>query len=260
MQELTAEAIQRLYWACRTRQGFPGDPPDESTGEVTTTAILKGLGLMEPEMGESASRNDLQQNAQASKNIQQRSESEPEVRTVKEKTVVKSSLPLSVPKLDTARMGDSHNSPTWASLVESQTPSDNNSGMTSQSTFSEQLSEQPTPSQLAMQEQFMSACALSLPPGARAEQFESTNQDGHFETYLDSDNILDKSSCTETIEFHSLLSLCQPSDPRDMLAMLPLGPTPHTQPHGSLGGILSDGFLSPWPGTLAAAYYPVTTG
>jgi hypothetical protein len=35
------EAIQRLYSACRTKSGFPGKIPDESTGTITTTAILK---------------------------------------------------------------------------------------------------------------------------------------------------------------------------------------------------------------------------
>lgn len=39
------EALQRLYWACRTHGDFPGRIPDESTGVVTTHAILKALDL-----------------------------------------------------------------------------------------------------------------------------------------------------------------------------------------------------------------------
>jgi len=47
MREVTDIALQRLYWACRTKSDFPGEIPDESTGTVTTEAILKGLGLIE---------------------------------------------------------------------------------------------------------------------------------------------------------------------------------------------------------------------
>jgi hypothetical protein len=47
MREVTKEAIQRLYWACRRKEDFPGDIPDESTGEITTDSILRGLGLID---------------------------------------------------------------------------------------------------------------------------------------------------------------------------------------------------------------------
>ena len=49
MREVTDCALQRLYWACRQGSGFPGKIPDESTGNVTSTDILKALGLIEPE-------------------------------------------------------------------------------------------------------------------------------------------------------------------------------------------------------------------
>lgn len=42
------KALQQLYWACRQKSEFPGEVPDESTGAVTTDAILEGLGLMRP--------------------------------------------------------------------------------------------------------------------------------------------------------------------------------------------------------------------
>lgn len=48
MRDVFDEAIQLLYWACRERRGFPGDILDESPGKVTTDAILRGLGLIEP--------------------------------------------------------------------------------------------------------------------------------------------------------------------------------------------------------------------
>lgn len=48
MQQVMDEALQQLYWACRRKFGFPGEIPDESTGVITTDAILKGLGFMVP--------------------------------------------------------------------------------------------------------------------------------------------------------------------------------------------------------------------
>lgn len=48
MQDVMDEALQRLYWACREGRGFPGLIPDESSGRVSTDAILRGLGLNPP--------------------------------------------------------------------------------------------------------------------------------------------------------------------------------------------------------------------
>ncbi|ETI22956.1 hypothetical protein G647_04751 [Cladophialophora carrionii CBS 160.54] len=48
MQDIIDEALQRLYWACREGTGFPGVVPDESSGRVSTDAILRGLGLSPP--------------------------------------------------------------------------------------------------------------------------------------------------------------------------------------------------------------------
>ncbi|KIW71688.1 hypothetical protein, variant 3 [Phialophora macrospora] len=50
MQDIIDEALQRLYWACRERTGFPGLIPDESSGRVSTDAILRGLGLSPPQV------------------------------------------------------------------------------------------------------------------------------------------------------------------------------------------------------------------
>lgn len=48
MREVMEEAIQRLYWACRQGSGFPGDIPEESAGSLTTDTILRGLSLIDP--------------------------------------------------------------------------------------------------------------------------------------------------------------------------------------------------------------------
>ncbi len=48
MQDVIDEAFQMLYWACRDNSGFPGSVPDESSGRVSTDAILRGLGLNPP--------------------------------------------------------------------------------------------------------------------------------------------------------------------------------------------------------------------
>jgi hypothetical protein len=47
MREVTDKAIQQLYWACRHKKDFPGQVPDESGGLVSTTDVLKGLGLLD---------------------------------------------------------------------------------------------------------------------------------------------------------------------------------------------------------------------
>jgi hypothetical protein len=46
IREATDEALQRLYWTCRRKEGFLGDIPNESMDEVTTDAIQRGLGLI----------------------------------------------------------------------------------------------------------------------------------------------------------------------------------------------------------------------
>ena len=47
-REVMDQAVQTLYWACRQNRGFPGTIPDESSGSVSTDAILRGLGLTPP--------------------------------------------------------------------------------------------------------------------------------------------------------------------------------------------------------------------
>jgi hypothetical protein len=50
MREVTDTALLRLYWACRSRSGFPGHPLDESKGNPSTTAILDAMGLTAPSL------------------------------------------------------------------------------------------------------------------------------------------------------------------------------------------------------------------
>jgi len=50
MREVTDEALQRLYWACRSRSGFPGAPLDDSNGIPSTAAIIDALGLTRPSL------------------------------------------------------------------------------------------------------------------------------------------------------------------------------------------------------------------
>lgn len=52
MRDVTDEALQRLYWACRRHEDFPGPLPDESRGNVTTYDILVGLGLVRQDLRE----------------------------------------------------------------------------------------------------------------------------------------------------------------------------------------------------------------
>src|SRR3954462_14488198 len=59
MREVTDEALQRLYRACRSNSGFPGDIPDESQGPPSTTTILDALGLMQPSLEHTGSTENL---------------------------------------------------------------------------------------------------------------------------------------------------------------------------------------------------------
>jgi hypothetical protein len=60
MREVTDEALQRLYRACRSKSGFPGDIPDESQGPPSTTEILDALGLVRPSLAGMGSIENLQ--------------------------------------------------------------------------------------------------------------------------------------------------------------------------------------------------------
>ncbi|KAL2404829.1 hypothetical protein ABEF93_007827 [Exophiala dermatitidis] len=64
MQSVTEEALQRLYWASRRRTGFPGTVCDESKGYVTTDEILRGLGLVVPDLDEPLSSQAARKPAQ----------------------------------------------------------------------------------------------------------------------------------------------------------------------------------------------------
>lgn len=63
---MTDEALQRLYWACRSHSGFPGDTPDESNGPPSTAAILDALGLETPSLEELGCPENLQKHSNPS--------------------------------------------------------------------------------------------------------------------------------------------------------------------------------------------------
>jgi len=50
MGDMTDIAIQKLYWACRKGTGFPGVIPNESATTITTSDILKAMGLVKPNL------------------------------------------------------------------------------------------------------------------------------------------------------------------------------------------------------------------
>jgi hypothetical protein len=66
MCEATEEGLQRLYWACRSNSGFPGDVLDESQGSPSTAAILNALGLMTPSLEDTGQSEDIQRPAKVS--------------------------------------------------------------------------------------------------------------------------------------------------------------------------------------------------
>ncbi|KAK5044394.1 hypothetical protein LTR84_011305 [Exophiala bonariae] len=66
MREVTDEALQRLYRACRSKSGFPGDIPAESQGPPSTTEIFDAVGLMRPLLADMGSIEDFQKSVSTS--------------------------------------------------------------------------------------------------------------------------------------------------------------------------------------------------
>ena len=61
LHEIEHEALQRMYGACRKGRDFPGTLPDETSGGVTTHAILQGLRLIGADDDESVFQDILKE-------------------------------------------------------------------------------------------------------------------------------------------------------------------------------------------------------
>lgn len=231
------EALQRLYWACRTNSDFPGKVPDESTGVVTTEAILKGLDLeptienpdrppglrQQPPPSYNGSSNNSQHPATISLDDADSSGSQTPVTTPPllygwQSSFTTTSVPLTASHI---QMHDSYTTRPVPGALPPQRPTGRRSSM---------------PMQIRPNSTLASAAGLSS-----------------VEVPLDVHAFLDESPCTFPAEMR-LLSSSREVFPGDLLPidqMALMSPPRDIPPMPATG---TDAFLYPWPGTLAAAY------
>jgi hypothetical protein len=252
MREATDRALQRLYWACRKGIGFPGQIPDESKDVVTTMDILKGLSLIDPEFEAFELPNDVECAKSESKGA---ADTDRPIRAVEphRQEALDSQTPS--PSCSTSGLplptGRDPSPFRQDSSPESSQRYDKVNTKQQFATFSPQRRLVPRGGRMKNVGAPLCWAPNPVDAGARniAEQHGAD---------VDVEAFFDMSFCTP----HSADSQSQlHSDHTGRLnvhrMMAPQIPPGHSlQPPTAL---ISDGFLSPWPGSLAAAYQAVTT-
>jgi len=242
MREVTDEALQRLYWACRSRSGFPGEPLDESNGNPSTTEILDALGLMRPSLEDLGGPETLLQHVNSS-----------------DISAARPSQHARSPSSATSHSQDDYlPSPTQSSFSMSPVHS-LNSGPAPITTNS--ASTIPaTPPEMDMSEQFQYAAS------AHSSSHRSSTSNGEIYTNLDNsanmnfdlDTYLDTSSCTIPPNVTHPNQNMHNSSTYDMSAMMDRSGAVCPRDRASLPAIpFLDSYLTPWPGSLAATYNTV---
>ncbi|KIW68945.1 hypothetical protein PV04_04856 [Phialophora macrospora] len=246
MREVTDTALQRLYWACRRKTGFPGRIPDESTGVVSTTDILKGLGLINPEFDEF----DLPK------------EIEPTVRPGDCSDRVQRSLLLIKPR--------GHDDSNDSQSVASADPTSSSPpvlGMQAHPTDIQATKSLPARpyGEIDTKDQFLAYSPAVKPVVRRDDNIKSSSR--HTPFFHQADHLAD----SQQIDVDAFLdvSFCAPatSAPQSVYNGYRSAPSrttptaashlPDEQAHPSPPDLIYDGFLSPWPGSLAAAHRSV---
>lgn len=163
------------------------------------------------------------------------------------------------PRIEENQSGSNQPPPVQASFGGSQLPFDGSSTITSQLA-------PPTPSEMDMSHSYTSQRG-QYHPNKVAEQAKRRVQrakhhanENAVKTYLDLDTLLDASFCTGSMDSQTLLSFFQPGPLGDTPAMNLERQSPTQHADHYLGATMGDDFLSPWRGTLAAAYQASATG
>jgi len=243
MREVTDKALQRLYWACREGTGFPGDIPDQSTNIVSTTAILKGLGLIKPDFDEFELPKDSDQPVSL---IDGPTGSEHHPRSTK---------PGGSEELDDHQSIMSLHSTISSPHISSEhaiTTSSHRS-MSRVTTSNEEID---------MKEQFVAFSPSSKPirPGRSiSNPFFHTAETITEPQHTDIDAYLDTSFCSppstapqSSFDNTYQQSMPFPNVPPIAAIQLSLGPSQQSPP-----ALIRDSFLSPWPGYLSVAHQAV---
>jgi hypothetical protein len=243
MREVMDEALQQLYWACRHKSGFPGEVPDESTGVVTTDAILNGLGLTTPDPEDPTSPVPRTLHKSSTENDDRHEKRQLLITLPAESDFAQdeySAIPQ--PSMTVSPATYARQIPTASPSLHSPTSSEThlNLRMDAQPQHMHQL---PQTSRYKLHDRLKLQSATKAPdPGFNAE------------SYLDVDAFLDTSSC-------AFPSTVQPADnfgeALQWEARLQQAPKSYLPEQQAGEGPVSDGYLAPWPGSLAAAYQSV---
>ncbi|KAK5049560.1 hypothetical protein LTR84_004489 [Exophiala bonariae] len=249
MREVTDEALQRLYWACRSRSGFPGNPLDESNGPPSTTAIIDALGLMRPSLedpgGVENGRTGVNSHGNSS------------VRPPQDATS---------PASATSPTQDEYlPSPTQSSFsMASMRSPESGAIITATTTTNNRISTIPaTPPEMDMSEQFLYAASehLSSRSNSTSGAPIMTHMENSSSMNFDLDAYLDTSACTIPPNLPQLIHNMHDPGQYDMLAMMERPTGVYPRHRSSLPALpLIDRYLSPWPGSLAETYNTNTGG
>jgi len=236
MRDVMDEALQRLYWACRQKANFPGDVPDESNGIVTTDDILTGLHLSGPAL------NGARQTGQATGNHEHDDAYHEAIALMAEPESPRSNNPTSSSQSSLASPSTYSQRLVASPSLKSQSENEPN--------FNMHMKMHPQTVQLSSQVPARGSIHKFARPDAGTESSAHRNHAG--DQYLDVDAFLDTSSCAVPAEF-------KPSDDFATAMLWDSGSTrsPHFFDQQSLAGAVGDSYLSPWPGSLAAAYQSV---
>jgi len=239
MREVTDQAIRRLYRACRSRSGFPGELLDESNGTPSTTAILDALGLVRPLQEDLGGTEDLPKYLYSIDSSLARPP---------QKAMSSSSATL--PAQDNYVHSPTQSSLSMASV---HSPKSRPTSMANNNNASLPA----TPPEMDMSEQFIYASSeqsssrsnSTLDAAVYTRMDESSNLTFDLHTYLDT------SSCTISPNVpHPIHNMPDPTL-YDMSAMMERPGAVYPTVRSSLPAIpFTDGYLTPWPGSLAATY------
>ena len=246
LREVTDAALQQLYWACRNGTGFPGDVPYDSMGLVSTTDILKGLGLIKPDFDMFDLPKDIAQTDLAAKGSSQ--------------------IRYPFQHITSHGYGEFDDSQSFASLPSTVSSTDLSTEQVTCTSSGHSMSELATPDdEIDMKEQFLTFSADNKPvqpderirgrsreDRAALQHAQKTLEPQH----MNVDALLDMS-------FYTTPST-EPQSLHKNYASAPFNYSPMVSRHFSQWqpdqhAILHDGFLSPWPGSLAAAQQAVSS-
>jgi hypothetical protein len=241
MSEMMDEALQRLYWACRHGKEFPGETPDESTGSVTTVAILDGLGLTTPNHGDPSSPVIRTQQKLPTKNDDQRGKGQFLMTPPAESALAQNKYSTNPQSSTTKSLSTYGRKISIASsLLHSPTSSESHSNLNIK-THSQHMHEStPQTSTYDPHDRFKLHHAAEAPgPGLNTD------------SYVEVDALLHTSSCAFSNTFQPADNFGEAMYWEPALQEAQKSYLPEQQ---AVDGTAWDSYLAPWPGSLAAAY------